>query len=124
ARVDGLADRPYRLREILHLMHMRNVARLEVHLGDAQVVASDEAEEDLGEESALLAAEAAHDAEIDRDDAARLVDEEIPLVHVGVEKAVAQGMSEEGLNQRPGKRARIVAEGRQALRIGDRNAFD
>ena len=37
-----------------------------MHLGDAPVVAADEAEQDLGEEPPLLQAEPAHDAEIDR----------------------------------------------------------
>ena len=53
-----------------------------------------------------------------------LVDEEIPLVHVGVKEAVAQRMAEEGLDQRPGERARIVAERRQAVRVGERNSLD
>ena len=48
-----------------------HVARLEMDFRDPPIVAPDEAEQDLGEEAALLPAEAAHDAEIDRDDAAR-----------------------------------------------------
>ena len=78
-----------------------DVARLEMDLRDALVVAADEAEQDLGEEPALLAPEPAHDAEIDGDDAAILVDEEISLMHVGVEKPVAQRVAQEGLDQGP-----------------------
>ena len=70
-----------------------------MHLGDAPIVAADEAEEDLGEEAPLRLAEASHDAEVDRDDVAGLVDEEVSLVHVGVEEAVAERMAEERLHQ-------------------------
>ena len=83
----------------------RHVARLDVHLGDALVVAADEAVEDLGEEAPLLRPDAAHDAEIDGDEPALAVDEEIPLVHVGVEEAVAQRVAEERLHDRRGDRA-------------------
>ena len=70
---------------------------------DAAVVAADEAVEDFGEEPPLLAAEPAHDAEIDRDDAPLGVDEEIALMHVGVEEAVAQRVAQERLDQAPGR---------------------
>ena len=79
-----------RLGEILDAMNVRHIAGLEMDLRDALIVAPDEAVKDLGEEPPLLAAEPAHDAEIDRDDAARVVDEEIALMHVGVKEAVAQ----------------------------------
>ena len=42
-----------------------HVAGLEMHLGDAAIVARDEAEQDFGEEAPLLRPEPAHDAEID-----------------------------------------------------------
>ena len=88
--VDRLADRPERLGKILRRVDGRHVARLDVDLGDALIVAADEAVEDLRQEAALLRPDAAHDAEIDGDQAAFRVDEEVPLVHVGVEEAVAQ----------------------------------
>ena len=84
-----------RLREHLHRMVRRHVAGLEMHLRRRAVVARDEAEEDLGEEAPLLDAEPAHDAEIDGDEAAVVVDEQVALVHVGVEEAVAHGVAEE-----------------------------
>src|SRR5208282_5660209 len=123
-RVDGLADRSYRLREILLLMHMRNVARLEVHLGDALVVAPNEAEQDLGEESSLLSPEPAHNAEIDRDDTPRFVDEKIPLMHVGMEEAVAKRIAQKGLDEGFREPARIVSELGETLRVRERNAVD
>ena len=42
------------------------------------------------------------------------VDEQVALVHVGMEEAVAQGVAQEGLDQRVGKRVQIVAGGREA----------
>ena len=65
-----------------------------------------------------------HDAEIDRDDAAGLVDEEISLMHVGVEKSVAQRMPEKGLDERPRKRPRIEPERGQTVGVGERHALD
>ena len=94
----------------------RHVARLEMHLGDALIVALDEAVENFGEEAPLLAAEPAHDAEIDRDDAALGVDEEIALMHVGVKEAVAQGVAQERLDQRAPELGRIEAERRRGAR--------
>ncbi len=67
-----------------------------MHLGDAAVVARDEAVEDFGEEAPLLRPEPPHDAEIDRDDAPGVVDEQIAGMHVGVEEAVAQRVAQEG----------------------------
>ena len=66
-----------RLREIVDRVMRRHVAGLEMHLGDAAVIAPDEAEQDLGEEAPLLHAEPAHDAEIDGDEAALRVDEQV-----------------------------------------------
>jgi hypothetical protein len=68
--VDRLADGADRLGEIVDGMVRRHIAGLEMHLGDAAIVAGDEAEQDLGEEAPLLRAEPAHDAEIDRDEPA------------------------------------------------------
>ena len=110
ARVDRLADRADRLREILDPMDgaahspPRNAPR------PRAVVARDEAIEDFGEEPSLLEAEPTHDAEIDRDDAPLRVDEEIALMHVGVEEAVAQRMAQERLDQRRAELRRIESE--------------
>src|SRR5438477_601944 len=58
-------------------MVARNVARLEMNLRGAQIIARDEAVEYFGEEAPLLRPEPSHDAEIDRDQLAVLVDEQI-----------------------------------------------
>ena len=74
------------------------------------VVAANEAIEDLGEEPPFLAAEPPHDAEIDRNDAPLGVDEEIALVHVGVEEAVAQRVAQERLNRGAAELWRVEAQ--------------
>ena len=123
--MDRLADGADRLGEILDAVGRGHVARLEMDLGDAQIVAADEAVEDLGEKAALLAAEPAHDAEIDGDDPALGVDEKIALVHVGVEEAVAQGVAQERLDQRARQRWRIEPEfGRDAPGSASGDAVD
>ena len=93
-------------------------------LGHPPVVAANESIEDLGEEPPLLAAEPPHDAEIDRDDAPFSVDEEIALVHVGVEKAVAQRVAQERLDQRAGELGRVEAECGEARGIAERRPVD
>src|SRR5216683_3334312 len=59
---------------------------IEMHFGDAAIVARDEAEENFGKEAPLLQAEPAHDAEIDGDQAAGIVEEQIAGVHVGMKE--------------------------------------
>ena len=44
---------------------------------------------DFGEETSLLQPETAHDAEIDRGEPPRAIDEQVSLMHVGVKEAVA-----------------------------------
>src|SRR5262249_34106123 len=105
AIVDRLADGADRLREAFDRMMPRHVAGLEMHLGGAVIVAGNEAEQNLGEEAPFLLPQPAHDAEVDRDQVARVVDEEIAGMHVGVEEAVAQRLAQKGLNHRA---ARLV----------------
>ena len=88
------------------------------------VVAANEAVEDLGEEPPLLAAEPPHDAEIDRDDTPLGVDEEIALVHVGVEEAVAQRVAQERLDQGPAELGRVEAEFGEPRGIAERRPVD
>ena len=65
-----------------------------------------------------------HDAEIDGDDAALIVDEQIPRMQVGVEEAVAHGVAQEGPHQPRAERLQIMALRAQSFVIGDRNAVD
>ena len=94
----------------------RHVAGLEMHLGGALIVAGDEAVEDLGEEAALLRPEPAHDAEVDRDQLAVVVDEQVAGMHVGVEEAVAQRVAQEGLDHGAGERLEVEALGLEPRR--------
>src|ERR1700733_5814850 len=96
--MDRLADSADRLCEIFHRMMPKHVDGLEMHFGDATIIAGDEAEQDLGEKAPLLHAEPAHDAEIDRDQSAVGVEEQIAGMHVGVKEAVAQRVAQETLD--------------------------
>ena len=122
--MDRLADRADRLREAFHRMMRRHVAGLEMNLGSADVISRDEAVEDLGEEAALLRRQPPHDAEVDRNDAAFWVDEQIAGMHVGVKEAVAQRMTQEGLHQRASERRQVEAACFERLAIGERRAVD
>ena len=84
-------------------MMPRHIAGVEMHLRRALIVAGDEAEQDFGEEAPLLRPEPSHDAEVDRDQPAVVVDEQIAGMHVGVEEAVAQahGAGSSGSPLRP-----------------------
>jgi hypothetical protein len=123
-RVQRLADGAQRLRELLDRMFRRHIAGFEMHFRHAAVIARDEAVENLGQEAPLLFAEPAHDAEVDGDKAALLVDEEIALMHVGMEKAVAHGVTQEGLQHMGAELLEVVAFRRHALEIGERRAID
>src|SRR5690606_12564530 len=93
APVDRLADGSERLGEHRGRMMGRHVARPKVNVRRALVIAIDEAVQNFGEEPALLHAKPAHDAEIDRDDTATLVHEQVALMHVRVKQAVAHGVA-------------------------------
>ena len=58
AVVDRLADGADGLGEILDRMMRRHIAGFEMHLGDAVIVAGDEAVQNLGKKQALLGARA------------------------------------------------------------------
>jgi hypothetical protein len=55
--------------------------------GDAAVIAGGQAVEDFGQPQPRLPVDPAHDAEIDRGDAAVGAHEQIALMHVGMEEA-------------------------------------
>ncbi len=88
------------------------------------IVAGDEAEQNLGQEAPLLAPEPSHDAEVDRDQLAGVVDEQVAGMHVGVEEAVAQRMAQEGLDQRAGEVREVEALGLQPGAVGERRRLD
>ncbi len=113
--MDRLANGAQRLRENLDWVMGWHIAGPEVHLRGAFIVARDEAEEDLGEEALLLHAEPAHDAEVDGDEAPRVVDEQVALVHVGVKEAVAHGVLQERAHHREAERLAVEVGGGDAV---------
>ena len=79
-------------------MMRRYVAGVEMDLRGAPIVAGDEAVQNFGQETSLLVPEPAHDAEVDGDQLAARVHEQIARVHVGVKKAVAHGLTQKTLD--------------------------
>ena len=69
-----------------------------MRLRDAAVVAAEEGEEVLREVVLVDLGERAHDAEVERDVASVVGDEDVARVHVGVEEAVAEHLREEDLD--------------------------
>src|SRR5712692_2044954 len=122
--MDRLADGADRLREILDRMMGRHVTRLEMNFGGPAPVAVNEAEEDLGEELALLRPEPSHDAAIDRDQASIGIDEKISRVQIGMEKPVADRLLEKRSDQHAGQPNRIVAGGEKGCTVRQRDAVD
>src|SRR5690606_37824070 len=109
--VDRLANGADGLCKACHVVRMRDVTGFEMHFRHAHVIACDEAVEDLGKEPPLLLVEPPGNAEIDRNDQALMVHEQVARMHVGMEKAVAQRMAQEGLDQRFGKLPEIETGG-------------
>ena len=76
-----------------------HILRLEMDFGDAAVIAGDQAVEDFGQPHPRAAVDAAHDAEVDRRDAAVGKREQIAVVKVGVEEAVDHRLAQEGADR-------------------------
>ena len=95
-----------------------------MHLGDAAIVAGDEAQQDFGEEAPLLQAEPAHDAEIDRDQPAGIVEEQIAGMHVGMKEAVAQRVAQEALDHLAAEIGQIDLRLLEPRMVAQRDAVD
>ncbi len=95
-----------------------------MNLRGAVIIAGDEAVQDFRKEQPLLGAEPAHDAEVDGNQPAVIVDEQIAGMHVGVKEAVAQRMAEKGLDQGAGELPQIEAFGHQSRAVGQRRGVD
>ena len=113
---DRLADRAQGGGEFGDVMMRRHILRLEMDLGDAVVIAGDQAVEDLGQPQPRLAVDPAHDPEIDRRDPAVGEGEQIALVKVGVEIAVDHRLAKEGADQDRRQRLGVMAGGDQLRR--------
>jgi hypothetical protein len=119
-----LADGADRLGEALHRMLPRHVAGVEMDLRGMVIVAGDEAEQDFGEETPFLRPEPSHDAEVDRDQFAVGVNEQIAGMHVGVEESVAQRVAQEALDHVAAERRQIEALGFERGAVVERRAVD
>ena len=95
-----------------------------MHLRGALIVASNEAEQDLGQEAALFGPQPSHDAEVDRDQTAVVVDEQIAGMHVGVEEAIAQRVPQEALEHSVAERRQIEAAGLERGAVIEWRAVD
>src|SRR3546814_13456583 len=96
------------------LFRSRHIWRLEMDFRHAAVIAGDEAVEDLREPHPRPPVDPAHDAEIDRDDVAIGGDEQIALMHVGMEEAFGERLAQEGVDQPCRALLHIMAGGDQA----------
>ena len=83
-------------REFVDIVIVGHIARLEMDFGDTAVIAGCQAIEDFGKPQPRLPVDPSHDTEIDRDDTAIRADEQIPLMHVGMEKAFGNRLTQEG----------------------------
>ena len=95
-----------------------------MHLGDAVIVAVDEAVQNLGKKQAFLDAQPAHDAEVDGDQPAAVVDEQISRMHVGVKEAVAQRVAQECLDQHAAEFRQVETFRHKAGAVGQRRGVD
>ena len=107
-----------------HIVVRRDVLRLEMDFGDAAIVAGDQAVEDLGKPHARAAVDAAHDAEVDRGDAAVAQREQVSVMQIGVEEAIDDGLAQEGADEDRGKRLAIMTGGDQRLAIVELDAVE
>ena len=95
-----------------------------MNFGRAIVIAGDEAVQDFGKKQTFLGAEPAHNAEVDGDEPAVVVDEQIAGMHVGVKEAVAQRMAQKGLDQGACELPQVESLGLQARAVGQRRGVD
>ena len=104
-------------------MVRRHIARIEVHAGDPQVVALEEAPQDLGQVAPLGRAEPADDAVVHRRQPVGRGREQIALVQVGVEHPVVQGLGQEGAGELGGQGRAVQALLVERSRIGQGHAL-
>ena len=121
---DRLADGPQRLDERRLRSPARHIAGLEMHLGHALVVADQEAEQHLRQIAPGLGVEPTHDPEIDGDDIAVRIHQQVAGMQVGVEEAVPERLVEEGACRLAEHFVRVMAGRDQGVALVDRDALD
>ena len=112
------------LGKILNTLVGGHIAGVKMHLGHAHVIPHNETIENFGEEHFVLLAEAPHDAEIEGDQCARVIHHQVALVHVGVEKSIADGMAQKTLDDAVAEADEIIALGPQRFDVGQAHAVD
>ena len=90
---DGLAYGAQGLREVVARVRRRHKAHRKVDVGDAPVIAHEEAMQGLRHEAAHGGIEPARDAIVDRDQHALGIHEQIARMHVGVEEAAVERLA-------------------------------
>ena len=106
------------------LMHARHIAGLEMDLRHAPVIALDEAIEDFRKKAPLFETEAAHDAEVHHCEAPLLIDEQISLMHIGMEKSIPHRGAQERLNDVAAEALQIIAFCGERFDVGQRRSID
>ena len=120
---DRLAHGAQRAGEFIHVAIGWHIARLEMHLGHAPVIAPDEAIKDLCIDAPGVFIDMAHDSKIIGDDVAIGRHLQVPLMHVGVEESVAQGMVEKELQNPLAERDAVMSCGVDRGIVPKRHAF-
>src|SRR6516164_6334338 len=105
-------------------MMSRHVASVEMHLRRSVIIAGYESKQDFSQKLPLLLSESSHDAEVDSDQPAVNVDEEVTWMHIGVEKAVAQGMAQKALNDFAAELRQVKAPRSQSTVIVETDAIN
>ena len=82
-----LTDRTQRSREFVDIVIAWHILRLEMDFGDALIIAGCQAIENFRQPETRLPVDAAHDAKIYGNNRAVDADEQIALMHIGMEKA-------------------------------------
>ena len=124
AAVDRLTDGAHGLGEHLDLVVGRHIAEREVDFGRPPVVARDQAVQHLSKKTPLARADAADNAKVDSDHTALRIDEQVALVHVAMEEAVAHGVAQERADDCQAERLAVEAALIERRMVGDRRAVD
>ena len=89
-----------------------------MHFGDAHIIALQEAPEDFRQEAPLGQANAPDNAEIDEGDPAVRRQDQVSLMHVGMEDAMLDGRRQEAARNLVRQRLAVEARPVERLRVG------
>ena len=95
-----------------------------MHLGNAPIVAGDKTIQNFSEEHAVTFAQPASDAKIQRHQSALRINNQIALMHICVEKTVADRVAQKTLNDCIAQCNKIITFGAQCRHVGHGCAVD